>query len=70
MARADTVGRVASGTARYDEIADFYDATAGRPVTDAATAALLEPRPGAGWQQRLPGAAPVPLYLVARCLRR
>jgi len=22
-----------------------------------------------GWQRRLPGAAPVPLYLVARCRR-
>lgn len=31
---------------------------------------LAEPRPGAGWQRRLPGAAPVPLYLVARCRRR
>ena len=31
---------------------------------------VAEPRPGADWQQRLPGAAPVPLYLVARCLRR
>ena len=31
---------------------------------------VTEPRPGADWQQRLPGAAPVPLYLVARCLRR
>ncbi len=26
-----------------------------------------EPQPGADWEQRLPGAAPVPLYLVARC---
>jgi len=39
---ADTVGRVAGGTARYDQIADFYDATAGGSVTDVATAALLE----------------------------
>jgi SAM-dependent methyltransferase len=26
-----------------------------------------EPRPGPEWKQRLPGAAPVPLYFVARC---
>ena len=31
---------------------------------------VAEPWPGADWQQRLPGAAPVPLYLVGRCLRR
>jgi SAM-dependent methyltransferase len=31
---------------------------------------VAEPRPGADWQQRLPGAAPVPLYLAARCHRR
>jgi ubiquinone/menaquinone biosynthesis C-methylase UbiE len=30
---------------------------------------VAEPRPGAEWQQRLPGAAPVPLYLVARYQR-
>jgi len=29
-------------TARYDEIADFYDARAGQSVTDPATAALFE----------------------------
>ncbi len=29
-------------TARYDQIADFYDATAGQQVTDPATATLLE----------------------------
>jgi SAM-dependent methyltransferase len=33
---------VAGPTARYDEIADFYDATAGQAVTDQATATLLE----------------------------
>jgi hypothetical protein len=32
---------VTSTTARYDEIADFYDARAGQSVTDPATAALL-----------------------------
>jgi hypothetical protein len=31
---------------------------------------VTEPRPGPGWEQRLPGAAPVPLFLVARCRRR
>ena len=31
---------------------------------------VAEPRPGDAWQQRLPGAAPVPLYLVARYQRR
>lgn len=31
---------------------------------------VAEPRPGTDWQQRLPGAAPVPLYLAARCHRR
>ena len=31
---------------------------------------VAEPRPGPDWEQRLPGAAPVPLYLAARCLRR
>jgi SAM-dependent methyltransferase len=33
---------VAGTTARYDQIAGFYDATAGQAVTDPATAALLE----------------------------
>ena len=33
---------MAAATARYDQIADFYDATAGQAVTDAATAALLD----------------------------
>jgi SAM-dependent methyltransferase len=28
-----------------------------------------EPEPGEDWLRRLPGAAPVPLYLVARCRR-
>jgi SAM-dependent methyltransferase len=32
---------VTPGTARYDEIADFYEEGAGRTVTDPATAALL-----------------------------
>lgn len=31
-----------AGTARYDQIADFYEATAGQQVTDPATATLLE----------------------------
>jgi SAM-dependent methyltransferase len=31
---------------------------------------VTEPRPGPGWEQRLPGAAPVPLHLVARYHRR
>jgi len=31
---------------------------------------VAEPRPGPGWQERLPGAAPVPLYLAARYHRR
>ena len=31
---------------------------------------VTEPRPGPSWEQRLPGAAPMPLYLVARCQRR
>jgi len=31
---------------------------------------VAEPRPGADWEQRLPGTAPVPLYLVARYQRR
>src|SRR5215831_10222613 len=31
---------------------------------------VTEPRPGPAWKQRLPGAAPVPLYLVARYRRR
>ena len=31
---------------------------------------VAEPRPGPAWKQRLPGAAPVPLYLVARYRRR
>jgi SAM-dependent methyltransferase len=31
---------------------------------------VAEPQPGPEWEQRLPGAAPVPLYLVARCQRR
>jgi SAM-dependent methyltransferase len=40
-ARGDPGGE--RGTApRYDAIADFYDATAGRSVTDPGTAALLE----------------------------
>ena len=30
---------------------------------------VAEPRPGPEWALRLPGAAPVPLYLVARCRR-
>src|SRR5215831_6650399 len=34
--------RVAGPAARYDRIADFYDARAGQSVTDPATAALLE----------------------------
>jgi SAM-dependent methyltransferase len=34
--------RVAGPAARYDRIADFYDARAGRAVTDPATAALLD----------------------------
>jgi SAM-dependent methyltransferase len=34
--------RVADAAARYDHIADFYDATAGQAVTDPATAALLD----------------------------
>ena len=110
-----------TGTAaRYDQIADFYDATAGGSVVDPATAALLrlagqvsgmrlvdvacgqgrvtrelahrgaqvtgldisaallakarsreqaEPPPGPKWERRLPGAAPVPLYLAGRCRR-
>ena len=33
---------MAGATARYDHIADFYDATAGQAVTDPATAALLD----------------------------
>src|SRR5262249_58424134 len=28
-----------------------------------------EPPPGPKWEQRLPGAAPVPLYLAGRCRR-
>jgi SAM-dependent methyltransferase len=31
---------------------------------------VTEPRPGPAWERRLPGAAPVPLYLVARYRRR
>jgi SAM-dependent methyltransferase len=31
---------------------------------------VVEPPPGADWLRRLPGAAPVPLYLVGRCRRR
>ena len=34
--------RMAGTSARYDQIADFYDAAAGQAVTDPATAALLE----------------------------
>jgi hypothetical protein len=30
---------------------------------------VAEPVPGPEWAQRLPHAAPVPLYLVARCQR-
>lgn len=33
---------MAGAAARYDQIADFYDATAGRTVADQATAALLD----------------------------
>jgi ubiquinone/menaquinone biosynthesis C-methylase UbiE len=33
---------MAGTAARYDQIADFYDATAGKTVTDPATAALLD----------------------------
>jgi SAM-dependent methyltransferase len=29
-----------------------------------------EPQPGPAWEARLPGATPVPVYLVARCRRR
>ena len=65
-AGAATVGRVAGGTARYDEIADFYDATAGKSVTDAATAALLA---GGGWFVFSLLHPCFPLYLVARCWR-
>ena len=95
---------MAGPAARYDRIADFYDAKAGQTVTDPATAALLDlagdvrgmrlldvacgpgrvtrelARRGAQvtgldlsaalLEQRLPGAAPVPLFLVARCQRR
>jgi SAM-dependent methyltransferase len=31
---------------------------------------VREPQPGADWQRRLPGAAPVPAHLAARCHRR
>jgi hypothetical protein len=91
--------RIVTGTAaRYDEIADFYDAAKGESVADPATAALLRlagpvsgmrlastrspctgcpskrppgrPSPGQKWARRLPGAAPVPVYLAGRCRRR
>jgi SAM-dependent methyltransferase len=53
--------------ASHRMLSTYLNALTGHGFTLEHTA---EPDPGPEWQRRLPGAAPVPVYLAARCRRR